>query len=75
MGASANLEILTQSQDQLSVRISDIYGRLIYDNSFIPGSISTTIALDELSISNGQYFISVRQGVSSKELKLVKIGK
>lgn len=73
MQEAAKLEIMTQGSELLNINITDVLGRVVYQDSFIPTSITTSIALDDLKLESGNYFINVRQGAVHRALKMIKI--
>lgn len=68
-----DLEITSQESDQVFLRVVDVFGRVLYKDSFTPTSLTTTLSLDGLTLQEGQYFIQLRQGDIERSLKLVKM--
>lgn len=73
MHKAAKLEIMSQGSDELHISITDVFGRVLYQDALVPTSISTSISLDDLKFQNGNYFVNVRQGRENRAVKLVKL--
>lgn len=72
MDDHAKLEITSQESSVVLVRIVDVFGRILLEESFVPASLTTSISLDEIGLKEGHYFIMVRQGDTEQNLKLIK---
>jgi hypothetical protein len=64
------LSIQTTSSDRISLRISDIAGRMVESKNNLVGSQLLRIGNN---LKAGVYFVQLRQGDKTKEIKLIKL--
>jgi hypothetical protein len=65
-----NLNIQTSSPDRITVRISDLAGRLVESKNNLVGSQQIRIGSN---LKPGVYFVQLRQGNETKKIKLIKL--
>ena len=73
MTSEASLEIRSPGSEEITISISDVFGRVILRRTFWPEALTTSIRLTNLELESGSYFIRVRQGIREYTLKLVRM--
>lgn len=73
MPNQGNLEIISQESSTIFIQLTNVYGQILYEDSFVPTSLTSTISLDQLGLREGQYFIRVRQAEVQRSLKLIRM--
>jgi hypothetical protein len=62
----------TDSYEEISIRLFDVTGRMVYNKSFSANRGSNTIEMNLSGLENGVYFTSLTQGGESVQTKIFK---